>query len=481
MTGATMGGIADRFFPFRNLATWLGLLVVLVAVVALLLNAVLVLPSLTRDLEQEQLTNLARSAESSRARFVIDFSRAQRGTGGRTNPATVVAEYGDVIGANVTVFQASLPTRLLPVAGSGAARDNPIAVAAATEVGLQAGIVGEDATRKATVAYPFAVDGMPYVALIESGLQDVDRAVALTRQRSELGAALGLVIAVAVGAIGAALLTQRIKRLEQGARRIAAGDLSGSIDLPGRDELADLGTALERMRAELARTDAARRAFIANASHELRTPVFALAGYLELIEDEQPDPDTLTEFLDSMRDQVGRLTHLATDLLDLSRLDADTVAVAQEPVQLGEVATVLVRDMLPLAGRRQATLIAEADPALALGDNARVQQITRVLIDNALRHNPPGVTITVRSEAGDGSPRLIVADDGPPITEADAERVFERFSRGSGAGEGSGLGLAIAAELATRMGGSLTLDQAPPGKRFVLALPRDPQAIPVEA
>lgn len=476
-----MGGIADRFFPFRNLATWLGLLVVLVAVVALFLNAALVLPSLTRNLEQEQLVTLERSAESSRARFVIDFSRALRGTGGRTNPTNVAAEYGDVIGANVTVFQASLPNRLLPVTGSAGARDNPVALAASTAPGIQRGIVGDADARKATVAYPIAIDGIPYVVLIESGFQDVDRAVALTRQRSELGAALGLVIAVAVGAIGAALLTQRIKRLEQGARRIAAGDLSGTIDLPGRDELADLGGALERMRAELARTDAARRAFIANASHELRTPVFALSGYLELIDDEQPDPETLAEFLESMRDQVGRLTHLATDLLDLSRLDADTVAVAEDPVQLGEVATVLVRDMLPLAGRRGATLVAEAAPALALGDNARVQQITRVLIDNALRHNPAGVTITVRSEPGDGSPRLVVEDDGPPIAAAEAERVFERFSRGSGAGEGSGLGLAIAAELAARMGGSLTLDQTPPGKRFVLALPRDPQAIPVGA
>lgn len=472
-----MGGIADRLFPFRRLATWLGLLVVLVAAVALILNALLILPSLTRDLEQEQLRELERTAIRWAPVISSDLRQAQSGRAAGNTSDAVVAVYGQLTQTDVYLYRVDTGSLILAVTAPRGPTDSTVVRQAAAETEFGSFATGV-ADRSAQVAYPFRINGMRYVVLLETGLQPVDRAVSLTRQRVQIGAILGLILAVTVGAIGAGLLTQRIRRLEQGARRIAAGDLGEPIRDPGKDEIADLAHAFDRMREELARTDASRRAFIANASHELRTPVFALAGYLELIEDEQPDPETLREFLASMRDQVDRLTNLATDLLDLSRLDADTVAVAAEPVQLGEVATVLVRDLQPLALRRSATLTADASPALAIGDDARVQQVVRVLIDNALRHNPRGVSITVRSETDETGARIVVEDDGPAVPREYADEIFERFKRGNASGEGSGLGLAIASELAKRMGGTLILDQDPPGKRFVLTLPRDPQAVP---
>src|SRR5439155_1753100 len=120
----------------------------------------------------------------------------------------------------------------------------------------------------------------------------------------------------------ATAFARRIRRLERAAERIAAGDFSEPVVDRGRDELAQLAAGFDRMRLQLAQLDDARRAFIANASHELRTPIFSLGGFLELLRDEDLDEATRREFLGTMAEQVERLSRLATDLLDLSRLDA---------------------------------------------------------------------------------------------------------------------------------------------------------------
>jgi signal transduction histidine kinase len=120
------------------------------------------------------------------------------------------------------------------------------------------------------------------------------------------------------------------------------------------------------------------------------------------------------------------------------------------------------------------------DGAIAIADEARVAQVARALVDNALRPNPDGVEVTLSVESAGGTATLVVADDGPAIDESATGRLFDRFYRGPGGGEGSGLGLAIAHELAKRMGGSLTLVQheGVPGKAFRLALPGALQPAP---
>ena len=248
----------------------------------------------------------------------------------------------------------------------------------------------------------------------------------------------------------------------------------------GRDEIHELARAFDDMRRRLERTDRARREFIANASHELRTPLFALGGFLELLEDEE-DPDARREFVATMHGQVSRLTRLATDLLDLSRLDAGGVAVAHDDVDLMSVAALAAADFVAAAEQRGASVtVLPGAGATAIADEARVAQVARALVDNALRHNPEGVDVTLSVEAGDATASLVVADDGPAIDAAATERLFDRFYRGPGGGEGSGLGLAIAHELAQRMGGSLVLEQrdGEPGKAFRLTLPGALQPAP---
>ncbi|HET9674107.1 MAG TPA: ATP-binding protein, partial [Gaiellaceae bacterium] len=252
---------------------------------------------------------------------------------------------------------------------------------------------------------------------------------------------------------------------------------SGRFDEPivdsGRDEVAQLAQAFDRMRLRLAGLERARREFIANASHELRTPIFSLGGFLELLTDEDLDEETRREFLATAREQVGRLTKLATDLLDLSRLDAGRVRLERETLDLGALAQSISTEFEPLARTREHTIETDVDGSpIGVGDELRTLQIGRILLENALVHTPPGTPIRVRAGQNNGRALLIVEDEGPGVPAAQQAQVFERFYRvDGGMAAGSGLGLAIAKELAELMGGTIEIDSRPGATTFRLELP----------
>ena len=169
----------------------------------------------------------------------------------------------------------------------------------------------------------------------------------------------------------------------------------------GQDEVGELARAFERMRRRLAQLDHARREFIANASHELRTPVFSLGGFLELLDDEELDEETRREFLTTMREQVQRLEKLATELLDLSRLDAGHIDLDRAAVALDEVARTAAAEFAAVALQSGHDLEVDARRSvLAIADEQRLLQIARILLENALVHTPGGtrVRIEVRGE-----------------------------------------------------------------------------------
>jgi signal transduction histidine kinase len=227
------------------------------------------------------------------------------------------------------------------------------------------------------------------------------------------------------------------------------------------------------MRRRLVQLDRARREFIANASHELRTPLFSLGGFLELLDDEDLDQETRDEFLATMRDQVKRLSKLATELLDLSRLDAGHIDLEREPVSLAGTARLVADEFGAVARQSQHELSVEADEdAVAVGDEQRVVQILRNLVENAFVHTPPGTRVVVRAERARGGVMLSVEDDGPGVPGEQLGHVFERFYRGDGSrASGSGLGLAIAHELALAMDGTLETESRPGRTIFSLTLP----------
>ena len=145
------------------------------------------------------------------------------------------------------------------------------------------------------------------------------------------------------------MFARRVRKLERAADRIASGRFDEPVHDSGGGELRRLADAFERMRVRLAQLDDARREFVANASHELRTPLFSLGGFLELLDDEELDEPTRRSFLASMREQVDRLTKLASDLLDLTRLDAGRLTVDREPVDLAALAEEVAEEFRPVA------------------------------------------------------------------------------------------------------------------------------------
>jgi signal transduction histidine kinase len=182
-----------------------------------------------------------------------------------------------------------------------------------------------------------------------------------------------------------------------------------------------------------------------------------------------------------MREQVERLAKLATDLLDLSRLDAGRMRVEHEPVDLGAVARLVAEELSVVAeqGGHALVPVVEGQP-VARADELRVLQVARALVDNALVHTPPGTTATIRAYADREHAYLEVADDGDGLAAEDVPHVFERFYRADGGvASGSGLGLAIARELALAMGGRVELESAPGHTVVRVVLGAAPTSVPV--
>ena len=340
------------------------------------------------------------------------------------------------------------------------------------------GGIGYGRTKGGGVVVAFPVNGSDGVVLLSQGVGDVNTAATLVERRILIATALALTVATIVGWGLALAVSRRLGKLESASSRIAAGRFDQPIGDDSPDELGRLARSFDIMQARLAQVDRARKDFIANASHELRTPLFSLGGFLELMAEEDLDPATREEFVLTMREQVTRLTKLATDLLDLSRLDAGRLAVRAELVDLPSLAAELALEFRPRADATAHDLdIASAEPAEARGDEQRVLQIGRILVENALVHTPPGTIVRLETATEGGRAVLAVANDGPPIPAEAQRQVFERFFRlGERRASGSGLGLAIARELAVVMDGRIELETRDGWTRFALALPSEEAA-----
>ena len=353
----------------------------------------------------------------------------------------------------------------------------PAAAIALENGGVATAVERVQGERLGETATPIALrDEVRWIAVVSASLDDVDENVSLITRQILIAGLIALAAALVAGFLAARAHAGRLRRLESAAEKVAHGDFSTPIPVDSEDEVGQLAMTLEQMRGRLARLDDARKEFIANASHELRTPIFSLGGFVELIAEDDPDPATRAEFVATMRGQVDRLTKLATDLLDLSKLDADALQVRSERIDLTELAHAVADEFGPAAESHGSRIgVVGPRPVEALGDPERAQQIIRILIDNALSHTPKKTRITVTSKLQQGEPTLIVADNGPGIDREVAARVFERFMTGDEV-SGSGLGLAIARDLTRLMGGSLRLSARPGHTEFILRLPAPAEA-----
>jgi two-component system, OmpR family, sensor kinase len=352
---------------------------------------------------------------------------------------------------------------------SGGFETDPVALEAMRSGVIASGRIDREGAF-AEAAYPLDNGN---VLLVVTPLNDVLANVRLVRRSLLIAGAASLVISWFAGYLLAWNFTRRIRRLESAAERLAEGDFETPVVDRSRDEVGQLADAFDDMRSRLAVLDRARQEFIANASHELRTPLFSLGGFVELLRDEDMDPEVRRDFLAEMDGQIDRLTRLATDLLDLSRLDAGQLEVEIAPFDLAATARVVGEEFRAVAEAAGQELRVEADgPVEAVGDELRAQQIVRALVENAIRHTPAGTSVAVDVFAEPDGVVLEVRDDGPGIPDEDQKHLFQRFYRAvGGKASGSGLGLAIASELAMRLEGSIAVVSRPGDTVFTLKLP----------
>jgi signal transduction histidine kinase len=276
-------------------------------------------------------------------------------------------------------------------------------------------------------------------------------------------AAIGL--AVVAGAfvlawILATTVSRPLSRLRNTASDLGQGDLEARAPTDGPAELAALGVSFNRMADALGSSMQAQRDFVANASHQLRTPLTGIKLRLEAI---RAEGGAAGENAEKAEEELDRLEALVDDLLALA--GAATPPPAGAAVDLSTVVEDAVERWRAPAGEAEKTVGAgRVEQALVFADAGDLAHAVDNLIENALRYTPAGARVTVESQAENGRATLVVADDGPGIPAEDRARVFERFYRGSNGrrlGPGTGLGLAIVAELVERWGGEVALGDGP--------------------
>ncbi len=360
-------------------------------------------------------------------------------------------------------------------------------------------IYGEDprqpGTRKhfSAAALTFG-DGSPgylYIVLRSSGY---DMAASGLRERY-LAAALtrGLVLAVVfVGVVGLALfalLTRRLQAVARSVRAFEGGDYARRVKVTGGDEIGDLGRAFNSMAGtitasmeKLRQTDRLRRELVANVSHDLRSPLTSIQGYVEtlLMKQESLEGAQLRKYLKIILAEATRLNRLVHELFELSKLDARQVAPRIEGFSLTELIQDVIVTYAPRARQQGIRLSAELPERLVpvLGDIHLIERVLSNLLDNALAFTPAGGVVRLELEELDGRVRVSVVDSGQGIAREDLPFIFERFytsdkSRSRLRG-GSGLGLAIAQKILELHGGGMEVESEPDrGSAFRFELPAE--------
>ncbi|MCY4348609.1 MAG: ATP-binding protein [Thiotrichales bacterium] len=325
--------------------------------------------------------------------------------------------------------------------------------------------------------------------------------------------ALALIVSVVVGSLAGLVvlraMTRRLRRLTYHIDRFRAAGFRASEPFttggPGNDdgngdgdgdEIAQLGRTYDEMAARigeqfdaLEKTDALRREMVAHVSHDLRTPLATLHGYLETLKlkDAELDPAERERYLAVALDQSERLRRLVGDLFELAKLDAHEQAPVCEPISLAELASDIAQKFQLEARHRGSTIDIDAADGLPMvdADIALVERVLENLIDNALSHSPDGGAIRIPIAAEGDAVRVMVSDSGPGIAPEHLPRVFDRFYQADNAHRGTahaGLGLAIAKRIVELHGARLEVESAlGRGTTFSFRLPAYAPASPSSA
>jgi signal transduction histidine kinase len=304
-------------------------------------------------------------------------------------------------------------------------------------------------------------------------LAEVNRTLGTTLRALEVAVTLGGLLSFALAWLLARRALRPLRLISGAARSIRAGDLSRRIDHTARDELGEVAAELDASFAELEAALRRQERFVADASHELKTPLAAARANVQLLRRwAMEEPQARAEALAALERSTARMGRVVADLLQLAHGD-EGIRYASVPVRLDDVVLEVQREARALADGVE-VVVEQLDPVAVTGDRDRLQQLLANLVDNAVRASAAGDTVRL-SLSREGDRALVrVADEGAGIPPDELPHVFDRFFRGraSAPGDGSGLGLAIARAIARAHGGEIRVASAPDeGSAFTVELP----------
>jgi two-component system heavy metal sensor histidine kinase CusS len=285
----------------------------------------------------------------------------------------------------------------------------------------------------------------------------------------------GIAAAAAVTFFIVRQLTRQHDNIADAARKVAGGDLAARVKIDTNDaDIVQLAADVNEMIVRLGVLVSSQQRFVAYAAHELRSPITALYGELQLAARKERNVEEYRVAIQEALDSARRLKTLAEDLLALARVGAETEPMLA-PVELKKVVEQAAEGVHLSAEERKVKIDTDCDALVVEGRSRDLERVVRNLLDNAIRHSPEGSTVRVRVESKDSIARLSVEDEGPGVAADDRERIFEPFYRSAKDhdrdGPGAGLGLAIVQEIAKSHGGHIYVDaDGTRGARFVLEL-----------
>ncbi|HWQ62251.1 MAG TPA: HAMP domain-containing sensor histidine kinase [Negativicutes bacterium] len=317
------------------------------------------------------------------------------------------------------------------------------------------------------VAVPLA-SATPAAVFFYTPITGVNQAVGAIDRLLLLSLLVGTLAATVLGFFVSRGLTRPIADISRAARRFASGDYASRTAATGGDEIGGLGRTFNTMAESLAKVEQNRREFLANVSHELKTPVASIQALAETLTDGlATEPGQQRRYLDTIVAESRHIDRLIHDLLDLSQLEAGELAVIPEKLDLAAFLAGETAKYDHLLADKDLSLRVDVPAGLpaVLADPGRLAQVMTNLISNASRYSPAGETIDVTARHKDGKATVAVSDRGPGIPSEDQPYVWDRFYRvdksRSRSGGGTGLGLAITKRLVQAMGGEASLASDP--------------------
>ena len=289
-------------------------------------------------------------------------------------------------------------------------------------------------------------------------------------------------------------LSRPLQHTASAAKRVAAGDYSVSLDITSPDEARILAQSFNAMTRAVADAQRSQRDFVANVSHELKTPLTSIRGFAQAIMDGTAnDEASIRRAATVIHDEADRLSRMVRELLDLARLESGQVAMRWNRLDLAALVSTCADRFVPTAESKGVRLEVDLpEPTYVVGDGDRLMQVMTNLVDNALKHTDAGgrVSLSLEVEGEDAPVTIVVADTGRGIPKEDLPRIFERFyqvdksrsRRAASDRSGVGLGLAIVREIVRAHGGHVEVESVVGlGTRFTVTLPRRPPAAPEDA